>query len=166
MELISKMADYAVTLMVAMAAEPNSRYSAQTLAEKTALPRPTVGNLMKKLAAAGLLTSERGVKGGYGLAVASQKINVVQIITAIDGKLGFTACSHDDGDSINCARAGICATRPHWQTLSRAITQALAQVTLADMAQSFAAGISLDFRAGIGSDDARVKPTTPYEAIL
>ncbi|MCX8506085.1 MAG: SUF system Fe-S cluster assembly regulator [Alphaproteobacteria bacterium] len=165
MEILSKMADYGVTLMVAMAATPHTHYSAQSLADKTALPRPTVGNLLKKLAQAGLLHSQRGVNGGYGLAMAADKLSVAAIITAIDGKIGFTECSHDGDDPSNCSRAGICATRPHWQAMSRAVNHALAQVSLADMLPRAVDFTHPDFPYQSRSDNRPMKITTEYEAL-
>ena len=133
MIILSKMADYAVSLMVVMAEVPNDLHSAQRLAHMTSLPRPTVGNLLKKLAQAGLVRSVRGATGGYGLAQQPDDISVAAIIAAIDGPLGFTECSENADDHSNCERAGFCTTRPHWQYLTRAVNRAMADVSLTDM---------------------------------
>ena len=37
---------------------------------------------------AGLLTSQRGVKGGYSLARDAEQITVLEVVQALDGRLG------------------------------------------------------------------------------
>jgi Rrf2 family protein len=44
--------------------------------------------LFSTLRRAGLLTSQRGVKGGYRLARDPEQITVLEVVQALDGKLG------------------------------------------------------------------------------
>jgi FeS assembly SUF system regulator len=91
---------------------------------------PTVSKLLKQLAHAQLVTSSRGVNGGYRLARAPQQITIADIVTAMEGPIGMTECG---------AHAGLCDHEPHcgvrvnWQRINQAIAQALANVTVADM---------------------------------
>ena len=104
--------------------------SAQDLGARAHLELPTVSKLLKQLAHAGLVSSSRGVNGGYRLARAAEKITIAEIVTAMEGPIGMTECS---------AHAGLCDHEPHcgvrvnWQRINQAIAHALASVTVADM---------------------------------
>ena len=52
-------------------------------AAATQLPAPTVAKLMARLCREGLLTSTRGVKGGYQLARPAAEIPVAAIVNAL-----------------------------------------------------------------------------------
>ena len=69
---LTHLADYAVVMMTAAARrEPCSLLSTAELASETGVPLPTAQKLMGKLAAAGLLTSVRGIGGGFTIVTAA-----------------------------------------------------------------------------------------------
>ncbi len=127
---IAKLTDYATLLMARLARDPGSYFSAAQLAEELGLPRPTVAKLLKRLLQAELLTSERGVAGGYTLAHAPRTISVANVVSAIEGPVALTECARGKD---NCSLEQGCATRAHWQVISRAVRVALESVSLADM---------------------------------
>ncbi|MEM8800181.1 MAG: SUF system Fe-S cluster assembly regulator [Pseudomonadota bacterium] len=129
---LSKLADYAVVVMAAMGRDHEKTYSATDLARETGVPAPTVAKLLGALARADLLSSRRGVGGGFQLARATNEISVADMIEAIDGPIAVTACiDHAPGD---CSLETICGMRPHWQMINAAISDALKQISLADLA--------------------------------
>ncbi len=127
---VSKLTDYATVVMTCLAAAGDDVLSAQVLAERARLELPTVSKLLKQLAHAGLVTSFRGVNGGYRLARAPQAITVAEIVTAMEGPIGMTECSAHSGQ---CGHEAHCGVRVNWQRISQAIATALDSVTLADM---------------------------------
>ena len=64
---ISKLADYGTVVMVYLAKRPEQLCNARDIALQTHLTVPTVSKLLKRLTAARLLISARGVAGGYRL---------------------------------------------------------------------------------------------------
>ncbi|TXH04106.1 MAG: SUF system Fe-S cluster assembly regulator [Nevskiaceae bacterium] len=128
---LSKLADYATMLMTAMAAAPTQLHTAQGLAASTRVSAPTAAKLLKLLARAGLVESLRGAHGGYRLSVAPERINVAQVIDALEGPIAVTECSEHRG---GCSIESSCATRANWRLINHAIRQALEAVTLAQMA--------------------------------
>jgi FeS assembly SUF system regulator len=128
---IAKLTDYATVLMVRLAREPARCFSAAQLADELGLPLPTVAKLMKRLLQAELLTSARGVAGGYSLAHAPRAVSVADVVSAIEGPVALTECSLGKG---SCSLENKCATRANWQLISRAVRVALEAVSLADMA--------------------------------
>ena len=65
---ISRLTDYATVLLAALAGEPARVQTATALAEQTHIAAPTVSKLLKQLQRSGLVTSTRGLHGGYQLA--------------------------------------------------------------------------------------------------
>ena len=139
MIVLSKLADYGVIVATHLATEPERQLTAVAVATETRLPQATVAKVLKSLAHGGIVTALRGAAGGYRLARPPGAISVAEVVAAIDGAIGMTQCSIHEP---TCDREGFCPTRPHWQRINLAIGQALAAVTLAEMAmtQASAAG--------------------------
>ena len=134
---LSRMADYAVVLMTQLAREPDSLRTAGELAQSCGLPQPTVSKILKLLAHAELLVSYRGNKGGYLLARAADGITMADVIGAVDGPIALTDCIGPDG--LVCEIEALCPTRTNWQSINRAMIEALSSVSLAEMAVPHAA---------------------------
>ncbi len=117
--------------MTQMSNRPDALHTAQALAESSHLPLPTVSKILKLLAHEGLLASQRGTKGGYGLARAPQDISVADILTVLDGPIALTECMGAELGS--CDIEALCPTRTNWRKINDAVTLALGRVSLADM---------------------------------
>lgn len=129
---ISKLTDYAIIVLGHMARNPQQTFAATELADSAGVNVPTVSKVLKTLTRAQVLTSTRGVKGGYQLANAPEQTTVASIIYALEGPIALTECGLDNEDT--CQQADSCHTRGHWNVINRAINTALESVTLADMA--------------------------------
>ena len=131
MVILSKLADYGVIIATHLAAHSERQMTAAVLAQETTLPRATVAKILKILAHAGIVAGARGAAGGYRLARPAEAISVAEVVAAVDGAIGMTRCAVHDP---NCERLDFCPTRPHWQRINLAVGEALAAVTLAEMA--------------------------------
>lgn len=129
---ISKMTDYAVVLATHLAAIEGP-HAARDLALQTQIPEPTASKLLKKLTRAGVVTSQRGAKGGYALARSARDIGIHEVIEAIEGPIAVTECSDESSDS-SCEYETNCGVRANWQRINTAVQTALSDITLADMA--------------------------------
>ena len=129
---LSKLTDYGTVALAHMAREPAAVYAAADVAAATHLTVPTVSKLLKCFTRAGLVTSQRGARGGYVLARPPEQITAVQIIDAIEGPVAITQCSlsHD-----RCGIEPVCGVGHNWQRISLAIRDALKTVTLAQLAR-------------------------------
>jgi FeS assembly SUF system regulator len=135
MIILSKMADYGVIVASHLAADPARQMNAASLAAETRLPQATVAKVLKSLAHDGIVVGARGAAGGYRLARPAAAITVAQVVAAIDGAIGMTQCSvHEPRPGNSCERTQFCPTRPHWRRINLAVGEALAAVTLAEMA--------------------------------
>ncbi|HET6185162.1 MAG TPA: SUF system Fe-S cluster assembly regulator [Acetobacteraceae bacterium] len=127
---LSKLTDYAVVVLVRLARGQGVQTS-PGIAAATGIPEPTVAKVLKALAAAGLVLSQRGARGGYRLARSLGAIGVAEVIAAIEGPIALTACV--DGAVGNCEAERLCPVRGRWDPVNEAIQQALACITVADM---------------------------------
>lgn len=124
---ISKLADYGTVVMVYLAKHPQQLCNARDIALHTHLSVPTVSKLLKRLTAAGLLTSARGVAGGYRLQRPAVDISVAEIIYALEEYRGLTECSLQPND---CSLQEVCHIQGNWRLISQAIESALSSVSL------------------------------------
>lgn len=129
---LSNLADYGVVVMTAAAsaAEDSRLVSTAQVAQATGIPAPTVAKLMGQLGRAGLLTSQRGVAGGFALSRPAAEISLADIVEAIDGPIALTHCGQEGAE---CDLSHACAVRPHWAPVNRAVKAALAEVRLAEL---------------------------------
>lgn len=128
---LSKLADYAVVVMTAVAR--GGRPSAGDIARDTGVSFPTVAKLTGELTRGGLLVSHRGVAGGFALARPASAISLADIVEAIDGPISLTHCA--DGGA-ECTLHGHCSVKPHWEPVNQAVRTALSQVTLTQLSPS------------------------------
>jgi FeS assembly SUF system regulator len=130
---ITKLTDYAIVVLSVMnAPEGDEAYAASDVAHRSQIPQPTVSKVLKQLARAGLVVSERGKHGGYRLARGPSEITVAEIIDAVEGPIAVTECSTH---STTCDLGGSCPMEENWIRINLAIRESLAKITLADMAR-------------------------------
>ena len=134
---LSKLTDYAVVMLSHMAAREDDVYTTARLSERCAVPEPTAAKILKLLARASLLESQRGSNGGYELARPAAEITVAEIIVALDGPIALAACV--EGSLDHCGVEQLCSMRGNWNRVNRAIREALEDITLAEMALPFTA---------------------------
>ena len=127
---LSKLTDYAVVVLVRLETSDGVTTS-PCLAQETGIPEPTVAKVLKALAVAELVVSQRGARGGYRLARSLEEIPVARVIAAIDGPISLTACV--DGAVGGCEAQGLCPVKGRWDPVNDAIRTALTRITLADM---------------------------------
>lgn len=127
---MSKLTDYGTMVLAQLASSHGDLTSAAKVANATHIAAPTVSKLLKSLAKAGLVVSERGPTGGYALARDAEQITAAEIIDALEGPVSITACSSSDGQ---CNLERFCRVGHAWQRINHQIRAALGRITLADL---------------------------------
>lgn len=130
---ISKLTDYAMLIVSAMAkaAPGDAVVSAKVLAAHLHLSPPTVSKILKILAEAELVRSQRGAIGGYQLSRPADKITVADVITAMEGEVAMTVCC----SKRHCAIDSFCALRQNWRKINDKVQNLLAGLTILDMSR-------------------------------
>lgn len=131
---LSRMTDFAVVVLARMAQEGEGvLLTAPWLAQSTGLPGPSVVKVLKALAGHDLVKTHRGAYGGYALARPADAISIREVVTALEGPIALAACV--DGYEAQCRMKISCPIGGRWDPVNEAISSALGEVTLADMAR-------------------------------
>ena len=126
--------------------------SSHAISKNTNIPVPTVMKILKHLLHAGLVISHRGAYGGYILSRPASKINIADVIQAIEGPIALTSCVETSDEQ--CSFENFCALQGKWNLLNRAVHSALSDVSLSDMASeintfSFAPNKRAEFKTNL-----------------
>lgn len=131
---ITKQTDYGIVLMTQMATQQSATgvANAQSLAAATHIPIAMVSKILKLLARDGILSSQRGVRGGYRLVGRPADVKLSDLILALEGPIALTECADHDHEG-QCPIEGSCKVRINWQRINRAVKQALDSISLAEL---------------------------------
>lgn len=127
---ISKLADYACIVM-RYVAQHKEGLNASEIALATHIQLPTVRKLLKALAKAGLLHATRGVEGGYQVTQPLNNLSLLHIVEAIDGPIAMIDCAHP---TKGCDISRHCPNQANWLSINRVVKDALAHMSLGNLA--------------------------------
>jgi Rrf2 family transcriptional regulator, cysteine metabolism repressor len=85
---ITSKSRYAVVALAELARHPGKPVPIAAIAERRDIPVQFLEQLFATLRRAGLLESQRGVKGGYTLARPAAEVTVLEVVQALDGVVG------------------------------------------------------------------------------
>lgn len=126
---LTKKADYALRLMVDVAANPSGPQRTSDVATRENIPYQFLRKVVQELVAAGLLTSSRGVRGGLVLGQPADTISLLEIVRAVDEP----AVSRCVVDPAVCTRRSRCVIYPVWRRIQRDMERAMEEVLLSDL---------------------------------
>lgn len=112
--------------------------SARKIADQYGLPLPLLMNILKDLAHARIISSTRGVQGGYTLARAPEAVSLMEVIAAIEGPVKLVQCSDGCADGLPiagqmCEIHEQCPVREPIRRLHDRINHLLETTSLADL---------------------------------
>jgi Rrf2 family transcriptional regulator, iron-sulfur cluster assembly transcription factor len=134
---ITRATDYAVRVMVQLATLPEGqKVQLRALAEGTNVRQNFLSKILQRLVHQGLVSSHRGTGGGFSLKSAPQRVTLLQVIEAMEGPTQLNVCL---GDGPSCDRRTWCGVHPVWRKAQGALTEVLASVSIAQLAEETAA---------------------------
>ena len=85
MAMISQTAEYALRAVVHLAAEDETMsQTVEQIAAGTRVPAGYLSKVLQSLSRAGLISSQRGLGGGFRLVKTAKEISVLEVIRAVD----------------------------------------------------------------------------------
>jgi Rrf2 family protein len=131
--MLTRAADYAVRVMIHMATLPEgTRVVRSALAEANDVPDSFMSKVLQSLARKGMISSRRGIDGGFVLTVPPGSVSLLDIVEAIDGPMQLNDCVGERG---NCKRSAGCAAHLVWKEAQDATVKVLKSANIADLAR-------------------------------
>lgn len=129
---VTARSDYAIRALLELAAAPGQApVRAEAIAAAQAIPSKFLENLLGDLRRARLVTSQRGLAGGYRLGRPAITVTLADVIRAVDGPLADVR----DEAPENLAYPGPARSlRDVWIALRASMRAVLEATTLADVA--------------------------------
>jgi Rrf2 family protein len=135
---IGRQTDYAARVVLHLAAlGEGAQVQVAEIAAKRLLPPAFVRRVVARLAAAGILRTVRGARGGVQLARPAAEISLLDVVRAIEGRIVLNRCV--DTPSA-CPLAAACPVQCAWTDATRALEERLETVRFSDLAAGLARG--------------------------
>ena len=99
--LFSQTAEYSLRTIVWLATQDGSAKTTQQIAEATKVPSGYLSKILQMLGRADLVSSQRGLNGGFTLTANPEELTLLDVINTVDPFKRITKCplglaSHDD----------------------------------------------------------------------
>ena len=128
---VTRLADYAVSIIYAFSDSEKEILSSQNIVEKTKLHKATVNKLLAQLVKKNVLEPFRGTKGGYRLKKGLDNISIRELIEAIEGPVLLTDCLNKNAN--NCNLFNVCNTKNIWSFVNTEINNTLENIKIKDI---------------------------------
>lgn len=129
--MISQTAEYALRAVLYLAQRQNGDpISVETIAEDLSMPRNYLSKTLHLLAKRGILASARGPRGGFELAVPSERLSLFEIIEPFDDLEGRGQCLLGRPE---CSDQTPCAAHHRWKDLARRVSTFFRETSVDDL---------------------------------
>jgi Rrf2 family protein len=132
---ISRRAEYALRALLLIAKDQKAKiHQIQELSDRGNIPVKFLEQILLSLRNEGLLTSKRGVGGGYSLRKRPSDIVVLDIIELLDGPIAPLPCALErPGDPCGCPDPTRCPLRPLMRDARNMIRDLFSSKTVQDL---------------------------------
>lgn len=129
--LYSKGCEYTIRALLHFIPRQEGRYiRAREVCRRAKIPEPFSRKMFQTLVQRGLLRAVTGPHGGYQLAHPPEEINVLNIITAVDGEDAFGGCILG---LPACNNRNTCSLHMTWAKAKQHLLPELEATTLRDL---------------------------------
>lgn len=135
---ISAKDEYGLRILIRIAkADPDDGMSISKLSEAEGISEPYVAKITRLLRINGFIQSNRGKQGGYVLSKDAGKIQVLEVLRALDGKLfDEKFCGNHTGGMRFCTNTVDCSVRSLWRVVQTTVDRLLESITIRDLLTS------------------------------
>lgn len=115
---LSRKGEYAIRLILHLAANPAKVCTTSEIAKAQDIPSAFLKKIIQDLRPSGFIISAKGQKGGILLNVPPENISVGDIIQAVEGQLFLNVCLVKKGA---CSRDEVCPIHEMWKKCQEAV---------------------------------------------
>ena len=130
---VSAKVDYALRALLELAAsEPERPVTAERLATAQKIPPKFLENILLELRRAEIVSSQRGVEGGYRLARPADEISVADVVRSLEGPIASVRGVRPEEVEYTGPAQSL---QPLWVELRASMREVLEGTTLADLVE-------------------------------
>jgi len=127
--MISRTVEYALRAIVWLASRPESPRTTRQIAEATRVPGNYLSKVLQTLVDAGIITSQRGLGGGFLLARDPRLVTVLEVVNAVAPIQRIRSCPlHLSSHAVR-----LCALHRRLDDALEAVERAFAACTIAEL---------------------------------
>ena len=132
--LYSRASEYAVAALVHLAKSPRGEYvHVKDIAREENLPAGFLSGLLQRLSKDGIVSSRKGLNGGFALSVDPDAVSLFEVVCAVDGMpccdrcaMGYPACSAENP----------CEMHNSWTEVREQVREFLRLTTIGELANA------------------------------
>jgi len=125
---VTRKADYAIRCVLHLSGQPDAVTSVEEISRDMFVPKTFLAKILQRLMKAGIVTSTRGVRGGFQLAKRPKDINLLDVIEAIQGPSAPNLCAID---KRMCQLSSRCTVHPVWMKIRGMVEKELRKTNFA-----------------------------------
>ena len=133
-DMISQTCEYALRSIVFLAEHADQPQTIREVASATGVPSEYLAKVLANLKRAGIAQAKRGLHGGYTLAVAPERLTILDVINAVDPIQRIRQCPIGRSDHV-----GLCPLHRRLDEALARIEQSFAATTVAEILEENAA---------------------------
>lgn len=124
--------DFGLRALMRLAAEPGRSFTTDEIAKEFVISRHHLIKVVRKLADAGYVRTQRGAAGGFQLARPAESIRLGEVVRDLEADQPIVECFRADGG--DCLLTPRCRLRKRLAAAREAFLAELDRTTLADCA--------------------------------
>lgn len=134
---LTKRTEYGLIALIHMADRCGHVVSVREIGEHYPIPKRLLAEVVKDLARAGLVESQRGAQGGYALARSADGITLGDVVVALEGAPLVASCeSHARDGAPTCEVEPVCPIRSPLHRLREGIWRLMERTTLRSLSST------------------------------
>lgn len=137
--MISQTAEYALRAIVYLSMNPGNAFTTQQISVATKVPAAYLSKVLQSLVRARLVQSQRGLGGGFVLTNKPEKINILEVLDAVDPIQRIRTCPL----GLKAHGTNLCALHKKLDDATAIIEKTFADTTIAEILARPTASIPL-----------------------
>lgn len=129
--MISRTAQYALSMLRALARRPGERVRGQAIARETGVPADYLAKIMSRLSREGFVDGQKGWGGGFQLTAQGAKRSLLAVVELFEGLPGGRECFFG---LRRCNAARPCALHGRWGQVRDGLRDMLSRTRVGQLA--------------------------------
>ena len=127
--MLSQTVEYALRAVVCLAHQAPAAQTTEQIAQTTRVPTAYLSKVLQTLSRAGLVTSQRGLHGGFSLVKDPRELTILEVVNSVDPIQRIRTCPLD----IKSHGKRLCPLHSRLDKALAFVEQAFGDTTLAEL---------------------------------